>query len=508
MSYGNPRYRWPLTGHALRSGDSAAVPLLHARVMGGGSSIMGMIMLRGVPADYDGWAASGADGWGWRDVLPWFCAVETDLDFGGPLHGSEGPTTIRRHDPLGWPPIARAAASFAATRGLPFVADMNGDFRDGIGALPIAGTRDRRASSATAYLTPAVRARGNLNILADSHAEDLVWDGRRVVGVRVSTRRGQHEFLAGRTVLSMGALLSPHFLLSQGIGAPEQLLAAGIPVRHALPGVGRNLQNHAALTIAAQIKRAGRQRRPERNHNNAMLRYSSGEPETGPTDMALMMGSRVTWHSVAERIAHFAPVLMAPASRGRVTIAGPGGRRAPLVEYDLLGEPIDERRLTASLDLLVPLLAALREARLVGAPSPVGRSAVAARFSALNRRNRLATRVIATVTDLAPFLGEILIASLGEAGMGWDDIVHDDESRGAFIRSKVSPLAHHAGTCRMGRADDQGAVVDPAGSVRGVAGLSVVDASVMPTVPRGNTNLPTLMIAEKMADAIRKLDRP
>ncbi|GAA0322686.1 GMC family oxidoreductase N-terminal domain-containing protein [Sphingomonas oligophenolica] len=499
LSYANPAYRWPVRGHALRDDQSPAAPLLQARVLGGGSSIMGMIMLRGIPADYDRWAELGAEGWSWEEVLPWFRRLENDLDFDGPLHGRAGPTEIRRHDPAGWPPIARAAQRIAAERGLPLIADMNGDFRDGYGALPIAGTPERRSFSAGAYLTSAVRARPNLEIMTSTMVASLLWDGARVAGVRVSTPGGTRDCLATETLLSMGALLSPHFLLTQGIGAPETLMTAGVAIRHALNGVGRNLQNHAALTVTAHIKRRGLQHRPERNHNNTMIRYSSGQPGCGASDMMIGIGSRAAWHAVAARVAHFAPIVMAPESRGQVTLDAAAGAK---IEFNLLGDPRDEARLGDAIPFIADLIAKLQAERLIGTPVPISRFAAAARFSTRNLRNRLAAGAVARITDLIQSMGEAMLAELGADGMLWSDILRDGEARACFVRANAMPLAHHAGTCRMGRAGDPGAVVDSAGRVYGVPGLRVADASVMPTVPRGNTNLPVLMIAEKIAGAV------
>ncbi|NJR80599.1 GMC oxidoreductase [Sphingomonas corticis] len=505
LSYANPAYRWALKGHARLASDSPERPLYHARVMGGGSSIMGMIMLRGTPTDYDGWADAGAAGWAWEDVLPWFRSLENDLDFDGPMHGSSGPTEIRRHDPARWPPVPKAVAEHLGSRGVPFVADMNADFRDGLGSLPIAGTTRRRATAATAYLTPEVRSRPNLEIVSGSTAEALLWEDGRVVGARVATPAGPREFRAREVIVSMGALLTPHFLLGQGIGDPDSLRDWGIAVRAPLRGVGRNLQNHAALTLAMHIKRAGVQRRPERNHNNAMLRFSSGEPGCGPCDMALGIGSRASWHSIAARVAHLSPIVMAPASRGRVSLRPSGTTDAPpLVEYNLLGDARDERRLSASVGLVAELADMLQSRSLVGRPVPMSRVANAARFAQRTVSNRIATAVLGFVMDAAPRVGEAMVGALGEQGMSWNDLVADPAARDAFVRSNLTPLAHHAGTCRMGSAEDRDAVVDSSGRVHGVPGLRVADASIMPTVPRGNTNLPVLMVAEKLADAIRR----
>ena len=503
LSYANPAYRWRLTGHALTAGNSPSAPLLHARVMGGGSSIMGMVMLRGLPADYDRWDALGARGWSWTDVLPWFRALETDLDFDGPLHGTSGLTEIRRHDPGGWPPIARRAQVFGEAQGLCFIADMNGDFRDGYGPLPIAGTPERRSSSASAYLTRAVRARPNLHIRSNAVATGLLWEGGRVSGVEYADASGIHECRGEEVTLAMGALLTPAFMLQSGIGDPEMLRNCGIGIRHVSPAVGRNLQNHAALRIAAHITRKGHQPRPERNHNNGMFRWSSTEADCGPGDMALVIGNRASWHPLAARVAHFAPVVMAPRSRGQITLTRSGeGRPEPLIEYNLLGHPADERRLSASIDFVAGLLADLSSQGLVGTPGPISRGGEADPFAKRTAANRMMSAAIAAAADLVPGLGDRLINALGTDGMRWNDILGDMASRDAYIRRTVTPLAHHAGTCRMGQADDPDAVVDSEGRVHGVPGLRVADASVMPTVPRGNTNLPTLMVAEKIAAAM------
>ena len=503
LSYGNPRYRWALRGHALTEHSSPAIPLLHGRVMGGGSSIMGMIMLRGTPDDYDGWARQGAAGWSWDEVLPYFRRLEHDLDFGGELHGAEGPTEIRRHRPEDWPPLAKAAGAYAARVGTPFVADMNGDFSDGYGALPIAGPATRRASSAISYLTADVRARPNLEILAEATVSDLVFDGARVVGLRARGGTEILPFRASETILAMGALLTPLFLLRQGFGEPAQLSAAGLPVRLARRGVGANLQNHATLLVLAHLRPAAVQRKPARNHNNTIFRYTSGVDGVGGSDMALALGSRASWHAIARRMAHFSPLVMAPASRGRVRLRPTNeAASAGVIEYNLLGDPRDEVRLTDALARIALLLASPEVSALVGAPVGASRLANAARFNPRTPYNAVRTQAIATLLDVVPGLGDRLVGSIGGPGGALADLLSDSARLAEFVRGNVAPVAHHAGTCRMGSADDPMSVVDPQGRLHGVAGLRIADASVMPTVPRGNTNLPTLMVAERIADLI------
>ncbi len=503
MSYGNPAYRWTLKGHALTEEVSPPVSLLHGRVLGGGSSIMGMIMLRGTPADYDGWAELGASGWAWADVLPYFKRLEHDLDFDGPLHGTDGPTEIRRHRRADWPPLAQAAGAYAAREGLPYVADMNADFSDGYGALPIAGTQARRASSAICYLTAEVRARPNLHVITDAAAEDLLFEGSRATGVRLRSAGGVQTVRAGQTLLCMGALLTPAFLLRQGIGDPVQLAAAGVRTRVARPGVGANLQNHGALIVLAHLRSQGVEARPQRNHNNTMFRYSSGLEGCGPSDMALALGSRASWHAVAARTAHFSPLIMAPASRGSVRLLAKAGRAAePVIEYNLLGDRRDLLRMLDGLSRLAALVAAPEVAGLIGRPVGASRLARAASFNPITRYNAVRTRALALLLDRMPGFGGWVFGSLGGPGGRLTELLADPQALEAFVRANISPLAHHCGTCKMGRADDPLAVVDSEGRVIGVEGLRVADASVMPRVPRGNTNLPTLMIAEKLSDAV------
>ena len=500
LSYSNPQYRWPLLGHALTAARSPAAPLLHGRVMGGGSSIMGMVMLRGIPADYDGWAAQGAQGWAWQDVLPYFRSLENDLDYSShPLHGNEGATEIRRHAPEGWPNITKGALRFAQAQSLPLIEDMNADFRDGFGVIPIAGTPTRRASAALSYLTEEVRRRPNLDILANARAQSLIFEGRRAVGAHIELEGRQLSFHGEEIVLAMGALLTPHFLLRQGIGDPALLQQAGIDVRVASPGVGKNLQNHAAVVIVAHLMRQAVQRHPQRNHNDAMFRYSSSLPGCPPSDMALMFGTRTSWHELARRVAHFSPVVMAPASRGRVTL---GAGDAPLVEYNLLGDPRDEAKLVDGLARAGALLASGEMAGLLGLSVGASKLGKAAAFNQRNWSNAIRAGVLAAAMDHVPGFGSMAMKSLAGQGDTLENLVTDPERAREFIRKSVQPLAHHAGTCRMGPADDPHAVVDAAGRVHNAGNLRVADASVMPFVPRANTNLPVLMLAEKLAAAM------
>src|SRR6185436_8258256 len=199
-SYYNADYFWPeLKVHWRLAGNSPLTGYSQGRIMGGGSSVMGMVALRGTPDDYAEWEDAGATGWGWNDVLPCFRKLETDKDFGGAMHGTDGPVPIWRLPQERWPPISQALQSFADERQIPFVADMNGDFRDGYAVAPISNWPDKRASAAICYLTADVRARSNLTVISGATATDIAFDGRRATGVSVSVG-GETKTFTGREI--------------------------------------------------------------------------------------------------------------------------------------------------------------------------------------------------------------------------------------------------------------------------------------------------------------------
>src|SRR5437016_1402564 len=201
-SYYNKSYMWPaLKVHWRDATNSPAIGYDQARIIGGGSSVMGMVALRGAPDDYDEWERLGAAGWGWDSVLPYFRKLERDLDFGGDLHGQDGPIPIRRVKREDWTPLAREAHEYALTRQLPFVADMNADFRDGYCSLPMSNTPLRRGSAPICYLDAAVRARPNLTIATGATVTGLVFDSTRVVGVAAIVDGQRHDFRACEVIL-------------------------------------------------------------------------------------------------------------------------------------------------------------------------------------------------------------------------------------------------------------------------------------------------------------------
>ncbi|MDB5496977.1 MAG: family oxidoreductase, partial [Phenylobacterium sp.] len=223
----------------------------------------------------------------------------------------------------------------------------------------------------------------------------------------------------------------------------------------------------------------------------------------------LALGSRASWHAIAGRMAHFSPLVMAPASRGQVRLRpGRGGDPACVVEYNLLGDPRDAARLSEGLFRIARLLASPEVAPLVGVPVGASRLANAVRFSLRTPANAIRAQAIATLLDVVPGLGDRVVGSIGGPGGAFAELLADPERLAEFVRANVTPLAHHAGTCRMGSTDDPMSVVDPQGRVHGIAGLRIADASVMPTVPRGNTNLPVLMVAERISDLVLGVSTP
>ena len=502
-SYYNKSYKWPaLTCHWRTRTTSPATPYDQARIMGGGSSVMGMIALRGTPDDYAEWVALGADGWGWDDVLPYFKKLEHDLDFAGDLHGASGPTPIRRTPPEQWAPLSRAVHQYALERQMPHLADMNGDFRDGHGSLPMSNTAERRASAAICYLDATVRARKNLTIASSATVNGFVFAGKRVVGVTATVGGERREFRGADIILCAGAIHSPAMLLRAGIGPAADLRSLGIEVIADLPGIGRNLQNHALLFIAAHLRRGARQSPAVRPHPMTCFRYSSGRPGAPASDMYIAAHSKSSWNALGARIANFNATLFKPRSTGRVTLQPNDPAAPPCVEFNFAGDELDLTRLMDGFRRIVELVSYGPIRDLTTTIFPVRFTDRIRRLNQLNRANAIKSALIAGLLDAVPGLSDLVFGRLTGRRVDLAALVQDREALAEHVRQNVAGTFHVCGTCRMGRADDRDAVVDTQGRVRGIAGLRVVDASIMPSVPRGNTNIPTIMLAEKIAAEI------
>jgi 5-(hydroxymethyl)furfural/furfural oxidase len=490
---------WPgLKCHWRTRETSPATAYDQARIMGGGSSVMGMVALRGTPADYAEWADLGADGWGWDAVLPYFNKLEHDLDFAGPLHGASGPTPIRRTPATEWAPLSHAMQQYATERQMPHVADMNGDFRDGYGSLPMSNTVERRASAAICYLDAAVRTRANLSIACPAAVTGFIVDGRRVTGVTALVDGEAREFRGADIILCAGGLHSPAMLLRAGIGPAADLKSLGIPVVADLPGVGRNLQNHALLFIAAHLRRGARQSPTVRPHPMTCFRYSSGFPGAPASDMYIAAHSKSSWNALGATIANFNATLFKPRSRGKVTLqtdpAAP-----PCVEFNFADDELDMLRFTDGFRRIVELVSYQPIKGLCTTTFPVRFTDRIRRLNQLTRANAVKTALIAGILDAVPGLSDLVFGRLTGRRVDLAALIADRDALAEHVRQNVAGTFHVCGTCRMGRADDRDAVTDAQGRVRGLFGLRVVDASIMPTIPRGNTNIPTIMLAEKIA---------
>jgi 5-(hydroxymethyl)furfural/furfural oxidase len=501
-SYYTDAYFWSgLKVHWRRKDNSPPVWFSQGRLLGGGSSVMGMVAYRGTPDDYAEWESLGAAGWGWADVLPFFRKLEHELDFDGELHGKGGPVPIRRTRMEDWAPLAKAVHAFAEVRQLPLIADMNADFRDGYGAVPMSNWPDKRASAAICYLDASVRARENLTIIGGATVTGLSCDGRRVAGVTVRVDNELKEFRAAEVVLAAGGIHSPAFLLRSGIGSARELRALGIEVRADLPGVGRNLSNHAIMFVGLFQRPGARQARRIRPHPMAALRYSSGLAGAPPSDMYINVQCKTSWSALGRQVANLAPTLLKPMARGRVFLQA---RDAPYpcVEFNFAGEELDLKRFMQGFRRAVEIVLHPEVRAMSSVAFPVKFSDRLRRLNRITRANKLKSAVIAALIDAVPPLAGPIFSTLADRRIDLATLVADDEALAEHIRDNVGGMFHPVGTCRMGRADDADAVVDSAGRVRGLGGLRVVDASIMPTLPRGNTNIPTIMLAEKIAAAI------
>lgn len=501
-SYDNLDYRWVgLQGHYLTADTSPLRGIFQGRVLGGGSSIMGMIALRGAPADYDAWRDAGAEGWGWDDVLPYFRKLETDLDFSDEFHGKDGPTAIHRTLTAQWPAIGQAALDYARRVGLPVVEDMNGRFADGIGPTPIFGDRTRRSSSSICYLGIDVRRRPNLSIQTGAMVETIDFEGKRATGVTVMKDGLRQQFTGGEIILAAGALLSPVLLMRSGIGCPDMLSRNAIEIRAEAPAVGTNLQNHASTQVAAQLRPAARERQGQRHEevrNNGMLMRLSCGDASDEGAVVIAIGNRLGRYAMAERLASFSIILMNPQARGQIRLNG-GTAQGFDVEYNLAGNRSDVDCLVRGCRFLFDMLRSSEMQQVVRGSTLVTRWDRVFRLNAATRLNKFRLGLAAALNDVAPAATELAFSAIG-ARVGTASL--DDAELEELVRKGMLATGHHSCTCRMGRARDKGSVVDSKGRVMGVSALRVADASIMPSVPRGNTNLPVLMIGERMADLI------
>ncbi|MDX8450077.1 GMC family oxidoreductase [Mesorhizobium captivum] len=471
---GNPRTDWMMKTEPDAGLNGRSLKYPRGKVLGGCSSINGMIYMRGQAADYEGWRQAGNVGWGWDDVLPYFRKSEDYHGGKSAMHGSGGEWRVERQR-LSWP-ILDAFRDAAEELGIPRTDDFNTGTNEGSGYFEVNQRKGVRWNTAKAFLR-GVAARKNLRVTTEAEAVRLVLDDRRVTGLVFRWSERLHEVKAGQTILAAGAINSPKLLELSGVGRPDLLSSLGIDVRHALPGVGENLQDH--LQLRTVFKVTGAVTLNQRYHNLAS-RAAMG------LEYALRRSG---------------PLSMAPSQLG-IFAKSDLRLETPDLEYhvqplstDRLGEPLHQfPAVTVSVCNLRP------ESR-----GTVHMGSSDARETARIQPNYLSTEgdrnvAVASLRHARSLMKTKAVARFAPEEMLPGTQYDSDEDLLRKAGDIGTTIFHPVGTCKMG--SDATAVVDDRLCVHGLGGLRVVDASIMPTIVSGNTNSPVIMIAEKAADLI------
>jgi choline dehydrogenase-like flavoprotein len=474
---GNPRADWCFTTASEPGLGGRSIAYPRGRVVGGSSAINGMIYMRGQAADYDGWRQLGLEGWGWDDVLPFFKRHEDHYAGASGLHGAGGEWRVERQR-LSWP-ILDAVREAAAEVGIPKTDDFNQGDNEGSGYFEVNQRRGRRWSAARGFLKPALN-RPNLRLVTDAHAESVIFEGRRAVGLRYAREGRSLEVRArGEVILAAGAIGTPHLLELSGVGRPDVIARLGREVVHALPGVGENLQDHLQLRTIFRVsgartlnadyrslfRRAGmaldyavRRRGPMTMAPSQLGLFAKTSPDFATANVEFHV-QPLSLERFGESLHQFPAITLSvcnlrPQSCGSTHAASPNSRVPPIIQPNYLSAEQDVRVAVDSIRL---------------------------------------TRRIAAAPALAPYKPDELRP--GVAAQSNSELAQAAAEIGTTI-------FHPVGTAKMGRDGDPGAVADARLRVRGLAGLRVADASVMPRITSGNTNSPTIMIAEKAATMI------
>ena len=470
-----PQHNWNYVAEPDPGLGGRRMPVPRGKVLGGSSTINGMIYIRGNPRDYDDWRQRGCEGWAWDDVLPYFRRAESNERGADALHGADGPLTVTRGRPV--PAISEAFMASAAAAGYPVHVDFNGVSQEGFGHYDTTTRNGRRWSTASAYLRPALQ-RANVTLLTRAEVGRLAIEDGRVLGAELTREGVPMRVLASKeTILAGGVFGSPKILLLSGIGPANDLTDLGIPVRLDRPAVGRNLADHVSYRMnyacSAPVT-AYAYTRPVRGAL-AVAQYAlfrtgilAGTPVSSggffrshddldipDMQIGLAIGLIPRPGQLPEREGFTITVRQGrPDSRGEVRLRSADPAADPVIEPRYFSAPGD----------MATLIRGVRRIRGVLGHDPI----------------------------------RSLIEREIEPGPDADDDVTLERS----IRAVAGTTHHFIGTCRMG--GDEASVVDPRLRVRGLAGLRVADASVMPAHINGNTNAATIMIAEKAADLVRE----
>ncbi|WP_448785060.1 GMC family oxidoreductase [Brucella intermedia] len=476
-----------------------------ARVLGGGSAINAMVANRGSPEDYDEWGALGAEGWSGEIALKYFKKIERDVDFDNEYHGQQGPIVVRRLPNDKISPFVSAVKETLHAQGQPVLPDQNGKWQDGIFPAAIAVSDDgERIPASIAYLTEEVRRRPNLTIVTDAFVRVLHFLDKRVIGAEIE-RSGKREVLfANETIVAMGGIHSAALLLRSGIGPQDELKPLGIEVRNHLPGVGKNLMEHPMIAVSTYLPAQSRMRDMNEHHDQALLRWTSSIPNAPTGDMHFAIIGRTAWHKIGQRIGSILIWVNKPYSRGELTLRSANPADEPLVDFRLLSDGRDLDRLKEGFRRAADIMSDKNMHKVCGPVFPTSYSERVKKVSAPGLWNAVQLQMLSTLLDYAGQFRSLIVHTIITLGINLDKLLACDEGLTDFISNSVTGVWHASGTCRMGAATDPMAVTDSAGRVYGVSGLRVCDSSIMPSIPRANTNMPTLMLAERMADIIRE----
>jgi choline dehydrogenase len=474
-NFSNPAVTWQFGSGPEPHLGGRVVPWPRGRVLGGSSSINGLLYVRGQAQDYDLWRQLGNAGWGYEDVLPFFKRAEHQERGSDDFHGTGGPLHVSDVR-LKTNPMCEAFVAASVAAGIPHNDDFNGAVQEGVGYFQLTTRNGWRCSAAAAYLRPS---RANLAVITDTMVEGLMLDGRRVTGIRYRSHGREETLTAREVLLCAGAIGSPQILQLSGIGPGLVLQAAGVPVRHELSGVGENLQDHLQVRFVYCCTTAGSLN--EVWHSRWQQARTGLEYAVRRTGI-LTIGAGVVGAFIR--------------SRPEIDL--------PDLQFHFL--PLSADRPGKGLHAFSGVTVSVCQLR------PESRGSIAVTSSDAAAQPRIVSNYLATETDRRVLLdGMRLVRRVCRQPAFARHVKHEhlpgpevdgDEALMSYARDYATTLFHPCGTCKMG--SDAKAVVDARLSVHGIAGLRVVDASIMPTIVSGNTNAPTIMIAEKAATLIRE----
>ena len=472
----HPKLTWGYTSEQEPGLHNRTIGWPRGKTLGGSSSINGHVYMRGTPADYNGWRDLGNEGWGWDDVLPYFKRSERHYLGASELHGGEGELDV---SPLLEPhPASAAFVEAAVNAGVPRNNDFNGPTQEGVGYLQFMIRNGMRASTSAAFLRP-IRSRSNLTVQVGTLVERIIVEGKRAVGVCYAAGGRSQETRCKEVIVSGGTINSPQILMLSGIGPAEQMTSFGIKVAHELDGVGKNLHDHIYAHCLASV-----------DSSFSINKMISSNLRMIPDVLRYLTSRRGLLTSAAAQVGLFirsgpqTPVPDLQVQMRPFSMISKGGM------YGVDPAPA----LTASVTLLRPYSVgsvSLQSSNPMDPPRMVANYLTDERdIPPMIEGIRLIRRILSSSPFAEHFKEELL------PGANYQS----DEQLVNYLRDNAQSMYHPVGTCRMGR--DTGAVVDDRLRVHGIAGLRVVDASIMPRISSGNTNAPTIMIAEKAADMI------